>query len=362
LKVNSAILSRTGTGLTMKFTRVFLEAIGYELPQNIITSTWIEEQLAPLYRKLYLQPGQLEALTGIRERRWWNPGHLNGVQAAKAAKKALSETDIPIEDIGAIVYCGVCRDNYEPATACHVAADLNVQPQTFIQDITNACLGVMNGIIDIANRIELGQIKAGIVVACETAHEITEIMIQRMLEEGSMEFFKQALATMTGGSGAVGVVLSDGSYDYEGPKLLGGVAMAAPEHHRMCRWGADKRQPPRAPQMMETNAIGMLRHGGDLIRKVGDAFFKEIGWQRQELDRIISHQVASANQDAILNNLGLEFEKDFSTFSFLGNMGTVSLPVTAAIAEERGFIEKSQKVGFIGIGSGLNSMMLGWEW
>jgi 3-oxoacyl-[acyl-carrier-protein] synthase-3 len=43
-------------------------------------------------------------------------------------------------------------------------------------------------------------------------------------------------------------------------------------------------------------------------------------------------------------------------------MGTVSLPVTAAIAEERGFIEKSQKVGFIGIGSGLNSMMLGWEW
>jgi 3-oxoacyl-[acyl-carrier-protein] synthase-3 len=113
--------------------------------------------------------------------------------------------------------------------------------------------------------------------------------------------------------------------------------------------------------MMETNAIGMLR-GGDLIRKVGDAFFSEINWKREELDRIISHQVASANRDAILNNLGLPLEKDFSTFSFLGNMGTVSLPVTAAIAQERGFLEKKQKVGFIGIGSGLNSMMLGWEW
>ncbi|MFA5598478.1 MAG: 3-oxoacyl-[acyl-carrier-protein] synthase III C-terminal domain-containing protein, partial [Pusillimonas sp.] len=98
------------------------------------------------------------------------------------------------------------------------------------------------------------------------------------------------------------------------------------------------------------------------IRKVGDAFFKELNWKREELDKIISHQVAASNRDAIINNLGLTLDKDFSTFQFLGNMGTVSLPVTAAIAEERGFLEKNQKVGFIGIGSGLNSMMLGWEW
>ena len=88
-----------------------------------------------------------------------------------------------------------------------------------------------------------------------------------MLEEGTMEFFKQALATMTGGSGAVGVVLTDGSYGFKGPKLLGGIALGAPTHHEMCRWGADKRVPAQAPQMMETNAIGMLRYGGDLVRK-----------------------------------------------------------------------------------------------
>ncbi|PKL44102.1 MAG: 3-oxoacyl-ACP synthase III [Candidatus Riflebacteria bacterium HGW-Riflebacteria-2] len=346
----------------MKFTRVFLEAIGYELPQHIVTSSWIEEQLAPLYRKLHLQPGQLEALTGIRERRWWGHNHINAVEAAKAAKKALAETDIPVEDIGAVVYGGVCRDNYEPATACHVAAELKVRAETAICDVSNACLGAMNGIIDIANRIELGQIKAGIVVACETAREITQIMIQRMLEEGTMEFFKQALATMTGGSGACGIVLSDGSYGHKGPRLAGGVTLGAPEHHLMCRWGADQRVPARAPQMMETNAIGMLRHGGDLIRRVGEAFWRELNWSSDQLDKIISHQVASANRDAILNNLGLTLEKDFSTFQFLGNMGTVSLPVTAAIAMERGILEKNQKVGFIGIGSGLNSMMLGWDW
>lgn len=346
----------------MKFTRVFLEAIGYELPKRVITSRWIEEQLAPLYKKIHFQPGTLEVLTGVYERRWWEPGHVNAVEAAKAAKKALAKTDVPPEDIGAVVYGSVCRDNFEPATACQVASELNVRPDTVIHDVTNACLGTMSAIIDVANRIELGQIKAGIVVACETAREICEIMIHRMIEEGTPDYFREAMATMTGGSGAVGIVLTDGSYEDDKPRLLGGVTMGAPEHYGMCRWGADKRIPARAPQMMETNAIGMLKHGGSLVRKVGDAFFKEIGWAREELDKIISHQVAAANRDAILANLGLTIDKDFSTFPFLGNMGTVSLPVTAAIAEERGMLESGQKVGFIGIGSGLNSMMLGWDW
>ena len=43
-------------------------------------------------------------------------------------------------------------------------------------------------------------------------------------------------------------------------------------------------------------------------------------------------------------------------------MGTVSLPLTAALAEERGFLERGSRVAFLGIGSGLNCLMLGWEW
>ncbi len=346
----------------MKYNRVHLETIAYELPNHIVTSAWIEEQLAPLYKKLYLNPGQLEALTGVRERRWWEPGHINAVETIKAAKKAVTETGIPEKDIGALLYCSVCRDNFEPATACHVASAFDLPAICAVHDISNACLGVLSGIIQVANMIELGQIKAGMVVACETARDITSIMIQKMLEEGTMEFFKQALATMTGGSGACAVILSDGSYGNDTHKLLGGIAMSAPEHYEMCRWGPDQNIPPRYPQVMETNAIGLLRHGGALIRYTGEVFYEEFGLSPEKLDKVISHQVASSNRDAMLSNMNLTLEKDFSTFPFLGNMGTVSLPVTAAIAEERGILEEGHIVGFIGIGSGLNSMVLGWEW
>jgi len=43
-------------------------------------------------------------------------------------------------------------------------------------------------------------------------------------------------------------------------------------------------------------------------------------------------------------------------------MGTVSLPLTAALASHRGFLQTGQRVAFLGIGSGLNCMMLGWQW
>jgi len=36
--------------------------------------------------------------------------------------------------------------------------------------------------------------------------------------------------------------------------------------------------------------------------------------------------------------------------------------LTAAIAEQRQFLKPGDRVGFLGIGSGLNCMMLGWEW
>jgi 3-oxoacyl-[acyl-carrier-protein] synthase-3 len=64
----------------------------------------------------------------------------------------------------------------------------------------------------------------------------------------------------------------------------------------------------------------------------------------------------------ILGSIGIDPLKDFSTFPYLGNIGTVSLPLTAALAEERDALGPGDRVAFLGIGSGLNCMMLGVEW
>src|SRR5207253_2907735 len=70
-------------------------------------------------------------------------------------------------------------------------------------------------------------------------------MIERMLAAKSMEVFKSSLATLTGGSGAVAVLLTDGSFAAgRQHQLLGGVTQAAPEFHGLCRWGMESLAAP----------------------------------------------------------------------------------------------------------------------
>ena len=265
-------------------------------------------------------------------------------------------------DLGALIYAGVCRENFEPATACIVAEAIGMQGGGFVYDISNACLGVLNGMIDVANRIELGQIRAGLVVSCETAREINDVMIARMNQTPTMDLFAKSLATLTGGSGAAAVVLSDGTMGGAGHRLLGGVHVAHPEHFGLCSWGLESRNGHGAVPLMQTDAPAVLKHGVALGEATWRAFLTELGWRATDIDKVICHQVGHANKETILKAIGVPPERDFSTYPFLGNMGTVSLPITAALADERGFLQRGDRVGMLGIGSGLNCLMLGVEW
>jgi 3-oxoacyl-[acyl-carrier-protein] synthase-3 len=261
-----------------------------------------------------------------------------------------------------LVYAGVCRENFEPATACAVADGLGVRGSAFVYDLSNACLGVLNGLIEVANRIELGQIRAGLVVSCETAREINEIVLERLLRGADMEQFSRAIATFTGGSGAVAALLTDGSFPgVPGHRLLGAASETAPEHHRLCRWGLEPAT-GRQEQFMSTDSVAVLKHGVQLGARTFGLFLQHLGWQSGELDRVICHQVGRGHQETILKELQIPREKDFVTYRFLGNMGTAALPITAAIAEERGVLKAGQRTAFLGIGSGLTCLMVGLEW
>ena len=357
--------------MSAKYKRVYLSALDYELGPQIVTTAELEARLAPTYAQLNLQPGQLEAWTGIVERRWWERDARLSAGAAAAARKAMAKTSVRSDDLGALIYAGVCRENFEPATACAVADAIGVRGGVSVYDLSNACLGVLNGMLEIANRIELGQIRAGLVVSCESAREINEIALARLTDEArgglGMDMFAETLATFTGGSGAVAVLLTDGSFAGEqGHRLRGAVSVVAPEHHRLCRWGLEPLDAAAGgqgyAQYMATDSVAVLKHGVNLGQQTWQLFLREMGWTPELVDRVICHQVGSGHQDAILKSLNVPRDKDYTTYRFLGNMGTAALPVTAAIAAERGVLSAGQNVGFLGIGSGLTCLMMGLEW
>ena len=182
-----------------------------------------------------------------------------------------------------------------------------------------------------------------------------------------MSTYTEGLATLTGGSGAVAVLITDGSFGNAAThRVLGGSQRAAPEHKDLCRWGlADgptlHRVEPQ-PQWMYTDAASVLQHGVTLANETWQDFLGQMAWEAAHVDRVICHQVGTAHRDTILGSIGVDPGRDFSTFPYLGNVGTVSLPLTAALAEEREALGPGDRVAFLGIGSGLNCLMLGVEW
>ncbi|WP_246052138.1 3-oxoacyl-ACP synthase III [Desulfobotulus mexicanus] len=346
----------------LHYSLVDIKAIGYELPSHVLTSEDIEERLAPLYKKLHIRPGQLEALTGVKERRQWGKGMPLSEGAIAAGRKALDLAAMGPEDMDMLIYGAVCRENLEPATACTVAHGLGLPDHAHIFDLSNACLGMMNGLILIADAIESGRIRSGMVVACESSRQIMDITMDTMLADPTMASFTKGLATLTGGSGAAAIVLGRKDEGNRGHSLLGGILKNRSACHDLCVWGPDTGIPASAPMKMRTDAAAVLRHGVELGRETFHAFLKEMDMTGKDLDRIICHQVGAAHRETVLSAIGIPMEKDYATFPFLGNMGTVSLPITAAAASEQGFLQPGHKVGFFGIGSGLNCLLLGLDW
>ena len=349
----------------MKWNNVFIRSLAYRLAPEVVTSADLESRLAPITERLGWQPGYLEKMTGIRERRWWEPRYDYVQAGADAAAEACQKANISGDKIGAVVYGGVCRPYREPATACAVAEHVGTTENAIVHDVSNACLGFMDAMISIANRIELGQIQYGIAVSCESAREINETII-RQLHENAQDLprFLRSLATFTGGSAAVAAVLChrDVATD-DSHQLIGGVVRGDARFNKLCRWGYEPTDDNgHYEAYMHTDASGVLNHGVALGVRTWDAFLAHHQCTTNDIQRTICHQVGSAHRDAVLGKLGMSADNDFVTYPTLGNTGSCALPLTAAIGAEQGFVQAGQRIAFLGIGSGLNCTMLAVDW
>src|SRR5262249_1655753 len=156
-------------------------------------------------------------------------------------------------------------------------------------------------------------IRSGLVVSCETAREINDIMIDRMLEYKSMDYFKRSLATLTGGSGAVALLLSDATLSTsKGRRLLGWANRTAPQLHDLCQWGIEpvgQAENRRFAQYTSTDAASVLTHGVELGKRTWQDFSRRIGWDHKHIDKVICHQVGAAHRETMLKSLSIPESK-----------------------------------------------------
>ncbi len=258
----------------------------------------------------------------------------------------------------------VCRDYLEPATACGVHRGLGLPAECMIYDVSNACLGLLNGMVQVANMIELGQIEAGIVVGTESSRSLVETTIDALNGNTSLSRrdVKTAVASLTIGSGSAAAVLVDRRLSRTGNRVMGGLVRTNTEFCHLCRGNGGENAGEGSGQAMETDSETLMHEGVQTATVAFGDFLDGLGWNVDRLDKVFCHQVGRAHRKLLLQRLAIDPGRDYTTFEYLGNTGSVALPLTAAIGIERGHLRQGDHVGLLGIGSGINVLMLGVQW
>lgn len=341
----------------MRYQNVHLESFGYTLPEEIITTDDIEHRLAPVYERLRLPHGRLELMTGIKERRFFPPATSPSTVSITSAENAIQSSGIPRNKIGALIHGSVCRDFLEPATACGVHHNLKLPDDCLIYDVSNACLGILTGAIQIANMIELGQIEAGLVVGTECGRQLVENTIERLNTDTSIsrQDIKHLVASLTIGSGSVAMVLCNKELSQTQNQLHSASYAANTSQHQLC-------QSQGLENYMHTDSEKLMHEGVATGVDTFQRFLAETGWQKETIDKTVCHQVGVAQRKMLFEALELDPQIDFTTLEYLGNTGSAALPLTMALALENQHIQANDNIAMMGIGSGINCLMLGVHW
>lgn len=316
----------------------------------VMTSEEFDRRIGDTYPRVGLRPGMLARLAGIRERRWWPEGTSFVDGAVEAGAKALAESGVDPARVGLLVNTSVSREHLEPSISVRVHRELGMPSTCLNFDITNACLGFVNGMQLAATMIDAGQIDYAVIVDGEGSRAPQERTLARLAgPDATADDLQQEFATLTLGSGAAAMVLGRADQHPEGHRVVGGVSRAATQHHGLCVGDFER---------MTTDTTGLLTAGMELASELWRDAADEFDWD--DMDRYIVHQVSQVHTNRTAEALGLPMDRIPLTFPTLGNVGPAAVAITLAKEVER--LVPGDRVLMMGIGSGLNMTCLELTW
>ena len=336
---------------TRRFERTVVVAVERVEAPVVVTSAQIDERLADVYKSTRMRAGLLQGLVGIREQRRWAEGQDFTEGAVAAGQAAMKAGGIAPEQVDLLINTSLSRHWLEPSTAVVIHDALGLRPGCQNFDVTNACLGFMNGMEIAAAMIEAGLIDTALVVDSEDSQPVQEATIERLSAAGvtSRELISE-FAALTLGSGAVAMVLGRADQHPDGHALVGGASRAATQHHELCV--GDN-------HVMKTDLKGLLDAGLELSSDLWDEAVGEFGWDAG-ITRYFLHQVSQVHTDAICERLKIDPDDVPRSFPEFGNIGPASVAFTLAGGADA--LQPGDRVLLMGIGSGLNASCLEIRW
>ena len=314
---------------------------GVYLPRMRVDSVSLMDEIKS--EKNYGIPASwLSETVGIIERRYVSGDDKPSSMAVKAAEPALSAAGLDVVD--QVIYCGIDRDQPEPATA-HTVNDILDLKASYAFDVSNACLGFVSAMQLALQSIRLGSIETALIVTGEQPSVFVQDYIEILASGIEKTEARKLLGFLTVGDAAGAIILGRAEF---GCGFKDFFVETNSQHRKLCYWRRDS-DGTLSGQMK----MGHLTyHGKKMANQLTKRIKESPTWQ--EPDLMLSHNTGRGAFDAHID-LGLApREKWFKSYDFLGNITTATFPVNYHIALSKSPLKPGELMAGMFNGSGLS--------
>jgi 3-oxoacyl-[acyl-carrier-protein] synthase III len=313
---------------------VGITATGEFYPDRIVTN----EDLAKM---VDTSDEWITSRTGIKRRRWVEPGVASSDLGAKALQMALARRGIAADEIDCIIACTVTPDMMFPCTAALIQTKVGAQ-KAFGFDVNAACSSWLFGLTTAASMVASGGVKRVAVVGCDVMTSIfdkTDRNTAVLFGDGAVAVIVEAVAE------GFGILDYEQKIDWRGAPFLcmpAGGSLKPASHATI---DAKEHFVQQQGQEVYRNAV---REMSEVSRLMLDRNRVD----PKDLKLFIPHQANIRIMDAALKRLELPREKMASNIEEYANTTSATIPTALHQSVMTGRIQKGDLIVLAAFGAG----------
>lgn len=314
---------------------------GAAKPRNVVTN----EELA---KRVDTTDEWIQQRTGIQQRYIAEPDETTADLGEAAARVAMKDAGITVDDIDLIILATSTPNHTFPATAVEIQDRLGMRHGAAF-DMQAVCSGFIFALTTADTYIKAGQAKRILVIGAETFSRILD--------------WEDRTTCVLFGDGAGAVVLE--AQEGVGMSNDRGILTS---HLRSDGSHREKLYVDGGPSTTQT--VGHLRmqgkevfkHAVAMITDVIEDAFAATGLSAEDIDWFIPHQANKRIIDASARKLKIASDKVVMTVQQHGNTSAASIPLAISVAIEDGRLKKGDLVLLEAMGGGFTwgSVLVRW--
>lgn len=318
-------------------------ATGAGLPEQVITN----DDLAKI---VDTSDEWISQRTGIRERRI-SQGENLSVLASKAASQILERAGVSPEDIDLIIIATCTADYGTPCLACQVQKEIGAK-QAVAFDVTAACSGFLFAASVADKFIRCGVYKNALVIGGELLSKILD-----WTDRSTCVLF---------GDGAAGVLLErtegDDGIIMEELGSKGDMYEVLTDGYTPASNAFNDVEPLTKQDFVHMDGREVFKFATKKIVESVNRVMDKAGITSADVKYFVPHQANARIVEVAARKLDVPLEKFYMNIEKFGNTSSASIPTALNEMNEKGLLQKGDKIILCGFGGGLSwgTLLLTW--